>query len=151
MGMGDRIRTAREAKGITQAGLASLVGVHENTINRWENSADAQIKSRDKGLLVASLGINLEWLEKGSGQMEFPRDSDPVPPHVAPQPDPHAHIGKGGTHVGGSAEVSDSFESKFAQLLLNMAEDHEIPVEERKRQIELMLRHMMELGASRSR
>lgn len=33
---GDDLRTARNQLGLTQAGLASLLGVHANVIARWE-------------------------------------------------------------------------------------------------------------------
>lgn len=37
--MGDRLRESRESRGLSKAELGSLLGVHEERIDRWENGA----------------------------------------------------------------------------------------------------------------
>ena len=65
-GQGARIRAAIERTGKTQAEVCRELGVGTNTMNRWlrgENSARARFA--DLGI---SLGVSVEWLDRGDGQ-----------------------------------------------------------------------------------
>jgi transcriptional regulator with XRE-family HTH domain len=61
MGLGARIRIAREQKGWWQAQLAEALGVEPPTVSRWENEVNAP--SPEHLLKIASLtGKTIEWL-----------------------------------------------------------------------------------------
>jgi len=67
--IGERLKTAREKLGLTQAQLAEALEVkHKNTISTWERglhfpSADVLLLIREK------FGISVEWLVAGEGMM----------------------------------------------------------------------------------
>jgi len=59
---GDKIRRVREAQGLTQLYLATVVSVTTDTISRWENKRSPTIR-RDNALKLAeALGVELEEL-----------------------------------------------------------------------------------------
>lgn len=60
--MGNRIRQAREAKGLKQSELAELIGVKSDVvISNWES--DKNKPKADKMVLLCQvLGISLSWL-----------------------------------------------------------------------------------------
>ena len=49
---GSRLRTLRKKIGLTQEQLAEAIGVHLNTISRWENNLD--VPNMHKLHLIAS-------------------------------------------------------------------------------------------------
>lgn len=55
--LGDRIRRAREAAGLSQAELAARIGRHEKTVRNWENGHATPANSI--GRLEAVLGVDL--------------------------------------------------------------------------------------------
>lgn len=59
---GDKIRTVREQKGLTQLYLATVVGVTTDTISRWENRRYPAIKLENAKKLAEALEIPLEEL-----------------------------------------------------------------------------------------
>lgn len=59
---GDKIRTVREQKGLTQLYLATVVGVTTDTISRWENRRYPAIKLDNAKKLAEALEIPLEEL-----------------------------------------------------------------------------------------
>lgn len=54
--IGERLRNARERKGLTQAELGAVLGVSQNTIACWENETTQPRRSRIKSL-AKELGL----------------------------------------------------------------------------------------------
>lgn len=59
--LGSRIRTLREARGLTQEGLAREVHVTKGTVYRWERG-DWQPRAKTWPALASSLGVSLDSL-----------------------------------------------------------------------------------------
>ena len=71
--MGERIRFLREAKGLTQEGLADRLGargakVSGNAISQWERGETANIKLNLFLALVDELGTTHEFLVHGPSE-----------------------------------------------------------------------------------
>ncbi|MBR0204302.1 MAG: helix-turn-helix transcriptional regulator, partial [Synergistaceae bacterium] len=64
------IKEYRKRKNLTQAELAERLGVHENTLRRWENG-EFDPRSNDLLKLCEVLGCTESELLNGSGQQEF--------------------------------------------------------------------------------
>ena len=70
MGIGERIRQAREQAGLTQTELGERVGVSRSAVAQWESSATQAFPThRNTERLVAALKVNFEWLLTGRGPM----------------------------------------------------------------------------------
>jgi transcriptional regulator with XRE-family HTH domain len=62
---GSKVRSLREAKGLTQLYIATVVGVTTDTISRWENKRYPSIKEENALKLAEALDVTLdEILEK---------------------------------------------------------------------------------------
>lgn len=61
--IGDRIREARTAKGMSQAELAKKIGLSQGTIGHIE--AGRNEGSRHLALIAAALGVRAEYLQTG--------------------------------------------------------------------------------------
>jgi len=62
---GSRVRSLREAKGLTQLYIATVVGVTTDTISRWENKRYPSIKEENGRKLAHALEVSLaDILEK---------------------------------------------------------------------------------------
>ena len=57
---GTQVRRLREAKGLTQLYMATVVGVTTDTISRWENKRYPSIKVENGRKLAEALEVNLE-------------------------------------------------------------------------------------------
>lgn len=68
MTIGERMRDARKAKGLTQATLAEKVRLKRNTIAIYENN-NIEPSERSVLAICAVLGINEKWLLTGEGEM----------------------------------------------------------------------------------
>ena len=66
-GIDDRLRAIRKKFGLTQKELAARLGVSEMTVFFWEKNK--RIPSPKQALICETLGINLDWLKTGSGEM----------------------------------------------------------------------------------
>lgn len=66
--MGDRIRTLREAKRLSQDQLAKLVGVTKSAVSQWEDSSTANIKLEPFLTLVDVLGTDPHYLVFGANR-----------------------------------------------------------------------------------
>jgi transcriptional regulator with XRE-family HTH domain len=62
MGIGERIKLAREEKGWSQEDLATKLGVEPPTISRWETGAHAP-RPRQWPLIAKILGHPRDWFE----------------------------------------------------------------------------------------
>lgn len=66
--LGERLRFAREARGMTQAALAKAAGLRPGAIGNYE----AGMRDQPRALLdiAAALRVTPQWLEKGTGDPE---------------------------------------------------------------------------------
>ena len=68
MTIGERMRDARKANGLTQATLAEKVRLKRNTIANYETN-NIEPSERSALNICAVLGINEKWLLTGEGEM----------------------------------------------------------------------------------
>ena len=68
MTIGERMKDARKAKGLTQATLAEKVRLKRNTIANYETN-NIEPSERSVFDICAVLGINEKWLLTGEGEM----------------------------------------------------------------------------------
>lgn len=106
MRYGERLRTARKARELTQPALAELSGVSQSLISQLENSLTAT-GSEYTNRLARALGISPDWLADEIGEM-IPRlyqTTDPKIIAVARCMEPMPEYGKGAA-VKDVAEVA---------------------------------------------
>ncbi|AUB80065.1 hypothetical protein THSYN_03185 [Candidatus Thiodictyon syntrophicum] len=73
MSISERIREAREVKGLSQADLAATVGVSRGACGHWEQGKTVPSVEHLAGVATV-LGVRFEWLATGRGR----RDYDPA-------------------------------------------------------------------------
>ena len=61
---GERLGAAREAKGLSVAGLAEKIGVAVDIIPTWENDTDAP-RANQIQMLAGMLNVSIIWLISG--------------------------------------------------------------------------------------
>jgi transcriptional regulator with XRE-family HTH domain len=66
--MGDRIRTLREARRLTQEQLGKAVGVSKSAVSQWEDGSTKNIKLVTFLALLEALGTDYEYLVYGAGR-----------------------------------------------------------------------------------
>jgi transcriptional regulator with XRE-family HTH domain len=59
--VGARIRAARVARGLTQEGLAALIGVSRSAVAQWETERAGQIRG-NLGRIAEALAVSVEFL-----------------------------------------------------------------------------------------
>lgn len=64
--LGDRIAAARNAAGLTQAGLASRLGVGVKVVSSWEHDR-SEPRANRLAMLSGLLGVSVTWLLSGVG------------------------------------------------------------------------------------
>lgn len=69
--MKSRLKQIRKELGLTQGGLADILGCSKNNISMIE-TGKSTLTERNKRWLVQSLNINPEWLDGGKGEMLLP-------------------------------------------------------------------------------
>ena len=74
--MGKRIRTLREAKGLTQIELAKICGISREALSQWESDTTENPKLEPLIRLYHALGTTPEYLLWGP-------DAPALPPEVA--------------------------------------------------------------------
>jgi transcriptional regulator with XRE-family HTH domain len=80
---GSQVRRLREAKGLTQLYMATVVGVTTDTISRWENKRYPSIKEDNAQKLAEALEVPLEEiLEKEGGKPAAAAAPSAVIPHA---------------------------------------------------------------------
>ena len=68
MSLGLRIRVARRRAGVSQAGLAEMVGVTRSAVANWESSSVQTYPSSQRLQRIAEeTGVSYEWLATGRG------------------------------------------------------------------------------------
>lgn len=73
--LGDRIAAAREAAGLSQAQLASKLGVRSRTLRGWESDLSEPRANRLQ-MMAAMLGVSLRWLLSGEGEGVAPPQTE---------------------------------------------------------------------------
>ncbi len=56
---GSRVRSVREARGLTQLYVAEVVGVSVDTVSRWENNRTPTVRRENAEALAGALGVGL--------------------------------------------------------------------------------------------
>jgi transcriptional regulator with XRE-family HTH domain len=64
--MGDRIKTLREARGLTQLDVGQYCGVSKGAVSHWENGVTADIKLKTFLRLLEILKTDYEYLVFGA-------------------------------------------------------------------------------------
>ena len=80
--LGDRLRQARDNRGLTQDQLASRIGVSRSLISQWENGIVQEIGASHLYQASRALRVSLDWLLEGgsSGVAEPSADYHAIPP-----------------------------------------------------------------------
>lgn len=76
--LADRLKLARETKGLSQQQLADRVGVSQSTIGNLE--AGTRQSARKLPQIADALGVNALWLSEGRGPMALTTDAINVRP-----------------------------------------------------------------------
>lgn len=96
MTIADRIRRAREAKGLSQGQLGEMLRTGQSTVAGWESGAHGPGRARMVPLAQA-LGVGLEWLVDGRGPGPGdspPSTAEPIPANVRQGPTDGLHGGR---------------------------------------------------------
>ncbi|MGC3984803.1 MAG: XRE family transcriptional regulator [Pseudorhodoferax sp.] len=78
--IGERVRWARDQRGLTQAALAKAAGVSTSTIGNLE--AGIRDKPRELNAIAAAMRVLPAWLESGSGNWSLPPQSVEAGPEL---------------------------------------------------------------------
>lgn len=65
--LGDRIKTERKAKRLTQEELGRLVGVGKSSVSQWESGLTKNMDGTNMILTAKALGVSPDWLATGEG------------------------------------------------------------------------------------
>lgn len=79
MSMGERLKTARKQRKLSQIRLAEMTGVSQSTISDIERGRNAG--STESAKLAAALGVSALWLSTGRGPKHEEAPIRPVQPH----------------------------------------------------------------------
>ncbi|MEP2919421.1 helix-turn-helix transcriptional regulator [Sulfitobacter sp.] len=80
---GDRVASARDAAGMTQAVLARRLGVRVATLRAWENDA-AEPRANRLSMLAGLLNVSMMWLINGEGEgLDGPDEAVPLSGNAA--------------------------------------------------------------------
>lgn len=71
-----RIRLARRHAGMSQATLASVVGVHRSAVSHWEASQGKLPNTSHLQRLAMVTGVQFEWLATGRGRMQLTTETE---------------------------------------------------------------------------
>ena len=85
--LGDRIRTVRTAKGMTQGDIAEQIGVAISTVQRYEKGRIEKIKLPVVAAIARVLNVSPDWLAGKTDDMSCSRLSSgvtPLPPSKVP-------------------------------------------------------------------
>lgn len=69
MALQPRIRMARRYAGMTQAELASIVGVQRSAVSHWERGSAHNPSVVNMQRVAKATGVHFEWLATGRGPM----------------------------------------------------------------------------------
>lgn len=77
--LGQRLRQAREAKGLKQKELGRLAGVSESAISQWESGTIEKIAAGSLRDAAIALNVSLDWLLSGENQQKNTADCGNMP------------------------------------------------------------------------
>lgn len=66
MTVGERIKEAREKRGLSQSLLGELVGVSRSSVNQWESGNTKNLKLSNIAAVKDALGVSFDYLITGS-------------------------------------------------------------------------------------
>lgn len=67
MNIGDRIKSSREAKGLSQRELGKRVGVQSQSVSQWESGTTKALRPENLLAVADELGVSIRWLISGRG------------------------------------------------------------------------------------
>ena len=70
--IGDRVRIARKAAGLTQSELANRVGVQTQTVSQYETGVIKDILLSTAAKIADATGVRVRWLADGEEPMRDP-------------------------------------------------------------------------------
>jgi transcriptional regulator with XRE-family HTH domain len=65
--LAERIKTARDALGMTQAELADACGISDKSVSAWEKSRSMSVAAPHLFKLARVLKVDPEWISTGEG------------------------------------------------------------------------------------
>lgn len=65
--LGDRIKSERKTKKLTQEELGKLVGVGKSSVSQWESGLTKNMDGTNMVLTAKALGVSPDWLATGEG------------------------------------------------------------------------------------
>ena len=83
---GQRLRSAREAAGLSQASAAKAVGMQQPTLSGLEN--DGSVRSTFTTALAELYGVSATWLATGKGPRKMPQVIQGAGGIADPEPSP---------------------------------------------------------------
>jgi len=75
-GIGDRIRAARAAAGLSQGDLAQAISVRDQTVSSYERGVIGDVMLSTAARIAAATGVRLDWLASGEGPMCEPGEGE---------------------------------------------------------------------------
>ena len=112
MTTGERIKSAREYRRISQTELAILSGIAQGTICKWEKGKT--VPSTEHTIKLAeAMDVSYEWLLLGKGEMEKTVKEEPTPMAIW-------------------YSASDSVNLRNINLIIKILPDSALTVEEKK-------------------
>ncbi|MBB1086926.1 helix-turn-helix transcriptional regulator [Lysobacter sp. SG-8] len=69
-----RIRLARRNAGLSQAGLAQMVGVQRSAVSHWEGTQAKSPSASHLRAIALATSVQFEWLATGRGRMPLSED-----------------------------------------------------------------------------
>ena len=83
--IGERIKSARKLKGLTQKDIATTVGVSQTAVSKWESSTD-EPKGKHLDKLCELLGTSSSYILYGRGEAETATTDTPSPAPASIEP-----------------------------------------------------------------
>lgn len=119
--MGDRLRSARSALGLSARELSRLAGLSPTHVSGLESGPRVHMEARVMAALAEVLGCSLDWLVRGVGELRL------LPHHEGMLPQMLPHRGET-TRNGWNAQARASLEITVFRVLLKHLETCENPL-----------------------
>ena len=78
MTLGERIKSARKEKGLSQSELGDLVGVGKSSVCQWESGLTKNLDGINLVQTALVLGLNPVWLATEKGHRSIFQSNDPI-------------------------------------------------------------------------
>ncbi len=83
---GDRVRSIREGKSLTQLYIAEVVGVTVDTVSRWENNRTATVRRDNAEALAGALEVPLDEIARREEGQFRPENGEETPDRTEEEP-----------------------------------------------------------------